>query len=283
MRHVIILGILVGLSAASAAQSDPQLVRIPSGGTVMFGAMFTAEGQAAKPTVVLLHGHAGNSVVQRGAQGNVLDLAQPLQRAGFNVLTFNYRGAWGSGGSYSLLNRMEDVKTAIAFARNAGARMGIDPARLSLVGHSAGGFNALAASIDDSSIACTVAIAPANYGTEALDRIQHAPVPPNLADPVAGLAGYTERDLRNEVVGNQARLNLTARLSALRGRPLLIVQGKQDTSVPAGDVAPYITGATAAGASPFDHVQIDADHNFTMTSRQELASVVVGWLTKNCK
>jgi dipeptidyl aminopeptidase/acylaminoacyl peptidase len=288
MRQAITIGVVLWWLSASVGAQDaaPQLLRIPSGGAVMFGAMFNADGPAAKPTVILLHGHPGTSVAPPlGARNNVLELAHPLQRAGFNVLAINYRGAWGSGGSYSLLNRMEDVNAAVTFAKTSGAqRFGVDSARLSLVGHSAGGFNALAAGIHDPTIACVVSIAPANYGAERVARIQHGPVPVTVNEPVVGLAGYTTRDYRNEIVANQARLNLTSRMSAFKNRPLLIVQGKQDETVPADEVAPYSEGGRVAGASPFDHIHLDANHNYTLPgNRKELASVVAQWLTKNCR
>ena len=47
-------------------------------------------GAGRRPTVVLLHGLPGNE--------KNLDLAQAIRRAGWNVVTFNYRGSWGSPG-----------------------------------------------------------------------------------------------------------------------------------------------------------------------------------------
>jgi fermentation-respiration switch protein FrsA (DUF1100 family) len=85
-------------------------------------------------------------------------------------------------------------------------------------------------------------------------------------------------------VSNQAQLNLVTGMRAFKGRPLLIVQGRQDETVPAAEVAPYSEGGRAAGASPFDHIHLDVDHNYTRPAmRKELASVVTAWLSKNCK
>jgi len=38
------------------------------------------------------------------------DLGQTLRRSGWNVLIFHYRGAWGSGGTFSFANCLEDVQ-----------------------------------------------------------------------------------------------------------------------------------------------------------------------------
>ncbi len=50
--------------------------------------LYQANGLGPHATVVLLHGYPGNE--------KNLDLAQSLRRAGYNVLFFHYRGAWGS-------------------------------------------------------------------------------------------------------------------------------------------------------------------------------------------
>ena len=59
-------------------------------------------------TVVLLHGLPGNE--------QNLDLAQAIRRAGWNVLTLHYRGAWGSPGQFSLQHVLEDADAAVAGA-----------------------------------------------------------------------------------------------------------------------------------------------------------------------
>ena len=51
--------------------------------------------------VLLLHGFPGNE--------RNLDLAQALRRAGWTVVFFHYRGAWGSGGDFSFAHVLEDV------------------------------------------------------------------------------------------------------------------------------------------------------------------------------
>ena len=91
--------------------------------------LFAAQGDGPKPTVILLHGLPGNE--------RNLDLAQALRRVGWNVLTFTYRGAWGSDGKFILGNAIEDGEAALAFARSAdGAKLGIDPRRIVIGGHS---------------------------------------------------------------------------------------------------------------------------------------------------
>jgi hypothetical protein len=61
---------------------------IPSDKSELNALIYMAAGAGAHPTVILLHGFPGNE--------QNLDLAQAIRRAGWNVLTLHYRGAWGS-------------------------------------------------------------------------------------------------------------------------------------------------------------------------------------------
>ena len=73
------------------------------------------------PTVLLLHGFPGYE--------QNMDLAQAIRRAGWNVFTFHYRGAWGSHGDFSFTHASEDCAAMLAYLRvpaNA-TRLGVDP------------------------------------------------------------------------------------------------------------------------------------------------------------
>ena len=74
--------------------SPPALLEltIDSHGSNLGGIMYKANGPGPHPTVILLHGFPGNE--------KNLDVAQSLRRAGFNVIFYHYRGAWGSEGKY---------------------------------------------------------------------------------------------------------------------------------------------------------------------------------------
>ena len=95
--------------------------------------LFLAAGRGPHPTMILLHGLPGNE--------RNLDLAQAVRRAGWNVLTFTYRGAWGSEGVFSIQHAVADTGAALAFIRSqaAIALYRIDPRRIVLAGHSMGG------------------------------------------------------------------------------------------------------------------------------------------------
>jgi len=63
--------------------------QITSHGEAMNAMVYVPAGAGPHPVVVLLHGFPGNE--------QNLDLAQAMRRAGWAVVTFHYRGSWGSG------------------------------------------------------------------------------------------------------------------------------------------------------------------------------------------
>lgn len=142
-----ILAVPIPVSAApptlpSAIYADPppdpkhparmEVLHIPSGGVEINGLAYLAAGAGAKPTLLICHGWPGNE--------KNLDLAQAVRRAGWNAVTFNYRGSWGSPGSFRFANNPEDARAVLAFLRDPArtAALGIDPDRIAIAGHSMG-------------------------------------------------------------------------------------------------------------------------------------------------
>src|SRR5215472_2251995 len=107
---------------------------IPSHGAKVYSVIYIASGAGPHPTVLMLHGFPGNE--------KNLDLAYSIRRAGWNVLVPFYRGAWGSGGTFSFTHALEDAQASIDFLRapeNA-KKNRIDSSRIVVLGHSMGGF-----------------------------------------------------------------------------------------------------------------------------------------------
>src|SRR5216684_8569044 len=111
-----------------------EVLHIPSGGVNINGVAYIASGPGAHPAFIFFHGLPGNE--------KNLDLAQAVRRAGWNAITVNYRGSWGSPGEFRFGNTLEDADAVLAFLRDSGnARsLGIDTNRLVIAGHSMGGW-----------------------------------------------------------------------------------------------------------------------------------------------
>lgn len=114
-----------------------QELQIPSAGSLLQGFMYKANGSKPHPLLLLLHGYPGNE--------RNLDLAQAVRAHGWNVVYFNYRGSWGSQGTFSFRHCVEDVKNVITYLKQNAAKFQIDPNQIALFGHSMGGFVCLKA------------------------------------------------------------------------------------------------------------------------------------------
>ena len=86
-----------------------------------------------------IHLHGGGFT--GGNKEQLSERILPYARAGFTAMSADYRLT--GQGSWPAMN--EDVKTAIRWTRANAGRLGIDPARIIVVGYSAGGYLALTA------------------------------------------------------------------------------------------------------------------------------------------
>lgn len=145
----------------AARPASSQGIQFESMGNSINGMLYEPAGADPHPTIVLLHGLPGNE--------QNLDLAQVMRRAGFTVITFHYRGSWGSGGCFKLTNGAEDAEALIAELRKPGraSAWGVDPGRIVLVGHSYGGWVAASILAHDTKLSGAALIAPWDVSYDA--------------------------------------------------------------------------------------------------------------------
>lgn len=130
-------------------------IEFDAGGDCCVAWHYPAAGAAAKaPVAVMAHGLSGT---RRDLLG---PFAERFAAAGIAALLFDHRGFGDSGGEpdrFEPRRQLEDWRAAIARAR---ALPGVDPDRLATFGSSMGGGNALAAALDDPSVAAVVSQVP---------------------------------------------------------------------------------------------------------------------------
>jgi pimeloyl-ACP methyl ester carboxylesterase len=252
---------------------------IHSAGERLNGIFYLPEGVGPHPVVVLLHGNPGNE--------RNLDLAQSLRRAGYAVLFFNYRGSWGSGGSFSRTHALEDVRAALAFLRlpQTAAQFGTSPARVALLGHSMGGWLALLTSAVEPDVRCVAAVDFSNTGTQGRQlrvdaAAESAAIAENDGLTAPGGPYRTEGGgaaLVAEMEANAEEWDVVRWAPELRQRQMLLIaavnRADQDALVRA------LGGPSSAHITAYAW---DTDHAFS-DRRIALAHLLVQWLRMDCR
>ena len=243
---------------------------IPSGGVGMNALLFAAAGAGPHRTVILMHGLPGNE--------RNLDLAQAIRRCGWDVLTFTYRGAWGSPGDFSISNAMEDTAAAVAFARSPdAAKLGIDPEHIVLAGHSMGGATAFMTAAGATGLDGLIILDAWNIagGTSKGARSREELIRGN-DDFGNSLHGATPESVADEVIAKRAQWNLPANAARLANLPILTITAKYGG---AAQNVPTTAALRAAGNRRVTAIEMNTDHPFS-DHRMELAATVTGWLQR---
>jgi uncharacterized protein len=244
-----------------------QQLLIPSHGLGLNALLFVAAGKGPHPTVILMHGLPGNE--------RNLDLAQAIRRAGWDVLTFTYRGAWGSPGDFSIEHSMEDTAAALQFARSGeGAQLGMDTRHIVLAGHSMGGATAMMTAASATDLDGLILIDPWNIAAgnskNATTREQLAK---GMDDFGNSLHGATPESVADEAVAKRSQWNLVQAAAHLRGLPVLMLTARYGI----GDRDLPVTAALKSSGARVTAIQMDTDHSFS-DHRIALSQAVVRWL-----
>ncbi len=169
-----------------------EVLHIPSGSVEINGVAYLAGGPGPHPTVVICHGWPGNE--------KNLDLAQAVRRAGWNAITFNYRGAWGSPGAFRFAQNPQDAKAVLAFLRDPAnaAKLGIDTKNIAIMGHSMGGWVTTLVASEDGKLIGAGLISAANMGVmRGLDR---AGIVKMAAENTEALADTSPEQMADELI-----------------------------------------------------------------------------------
>ena len=244
---------------------------IPSHGVGMNALLFKASGAGPKPTVILMHGLPGNE--------RNLDLAQAIRRAGWNVLAFTYRGAWGSPGKFSIGNAIEDGGAALAFARSHDGRArGIDSRRIVLLGHSMGAMVAALTASRQSAVGL-VMIDGGNmglYGKQiaAGGPRERAAFIADNNDFGNALSGATPATVADELIARGAEWDLNDAAVRLRSVPVLSIFATHGN---AAENRAFVAQLRRVGNRRAMGVKMNTDHAFA-DHRIALSAAVVRWL-----
>jgi pimeloyl-ACP methyl ester carboxylesterase len=268
--------VLSGQTVPAAIYTDPpvdakhpasmQVLHIPSHGVLINGIVYSAASEGAHPTIVICHGLPGNE--------KNLDLAQAVRRAGWNAVTFNYRGSWGSPGSYKFPQNLEDADAVLAYLREPSnaARLGIDTKRIVLAGHSMGGWVTAMTGAHDHGLTGIVLISAADMGQ--LGKLEHAKLVAEMADNMEGLAGVTAESMANEAAQNAGAFAFANAIPGLKDVPMLVLSA-DDGLAPQTDA--LVKSVQAEGNHTVEAIHAKTDHGWS-DHRIFLESTVIEWL-----
>jgi pimeloyl-ACP methyl ester carboxylesterase len=238
-----------------------------SHGSRLNAVLYLASGRGPHPVVILVPGFPGNE--------KNLDLAYTLRRAGWNTLIAHFRGSWGSEGTFSFSNAIEDMQAAIQFLRDPenDKKYRIDSKRIVLIGHSMGGFMAACAAAHDPEVAGMAMIAAWNIGAtmtgpRETHRIDSFPAASSR------LAGTTPAGLQAEAEANALKWNYLDYAEALKSRPVLILEAHDRNLSYNKDMKAALQ---KAGSTRVTEIYVETDHSFS-DHRIALQAAVLDWL-----
>jgi pimeloyl-ACP methyl ester carboxylesterase len=236
------------------------------------------EGKGPNPTILLLHGYPGNE--------KNLDLARALQRAGFNVAFFHYRGTWGSAGYFTFSNALEDIAAVVDAIRSCSSdpecELPIDPDEIAFFGHSMGGWLAMLSAMEVPRISCAGILDFWEPEVTAYFN-EHAEFPPWLKADEKGwvlegspLRIEAEGALGSDLLANVERFGLVGRSTDLAKQNLFIL------STPDNEAHPIVVQALEVQEAKRLHAETwDTDHSFN-DRRIRLARAMVDYFSNSC-
>jgi pimeloyl-ACP methyl ester carboxylesterase len=244
-----------------------EVLHIPSGGVAINGIAYVAAGAGPHPVVLLCHGLPGNE--------KNLDLAQAIRRAGWTVVTFNYRGSWGSPGSYRFANDLEDADAVLAWLRTPAnaTSLGIDPKRIAMMGHSLGGWVTALTAAHDPGLIGAALISPGNIG--AAGRMPRDKATAFFADNgLEALADTSGAIMADEAIAHADAWDYVKAGPRLTGNNLFVLTSDDGGAPEAGRL---LAAVKAAGGRTATTVHVATDHGWS-DRRIRLESEILRWL-----
>jgi len=267
---------LVAQSVPAAIYTDPPhdaahpasmtVLHIPTHGVEINGLLYAPAGAGPYPTLVICHGLPGNE--------KNLDLAQAVRRAGWNAVTFNYRGSWGSAGSFRFQQNPEDAAAVVAYLRKPenATRLGIDVRRMAIAGHSMGGWVAAETAAHDQGLLGAALISAADMG--ALGERARTVNLELMRDDMETLTGVTAESMVDELTAHAPEFRFSKISELLAHKPLLVLAA-DDGLAPGTDV--LVEAVRRAGNRQVVSVHVATDHLWS-DRRIYLETAILQWL-----
>ena len=283
MLHALVLAITV-LQAQPMPIQDGQMLPLWPGGAP--GALGTADADVPAITVYLPRTMTANTpamiVCPGGGYGALAanhegrQVANYLNSLGMAAFVLRYR----LGPRYHHPIELGDAQRAIRTVRARAAEWRLDPARIGIMGFSAGGHLAMSASTWMESVQVSA--------NDEIDRVSSRPDFAVLGYPVISMtAAWTHKGSLRNLLGDTPDPELAKRLSGELAvtkttPPTFIFQTNEDASVPAENAVQYYLALRQAGVPAEMHVFEKGVHGVGLANNDPAlapwSSLLANWL-----
>jgi uncharacterized protein len=282
MLYFVVL--LLGFAGAVLAQSVPPAIftdppvdqahpaamtvlHVPNHGLLINGLLYSPPGAGPHPTLVICHGLPGNE--------KNLDLAQAVRRAGWNAVTFNYRGSWGSPGSFRFAQNLQDADAVLAYLRDPSnaAKLGVDLKRIAIAGHSMGGWVVAHTAARDHALSGAILISMADMGL--VGGRPRAQAVAAMADDMETLVDVTAESMVDELTAHAKEFVVSGTAAGLAQIPVLAITSNDHL---ASQTDALVAAIKAKGGTRVTAAHLDTDHSYS-DRRIALESIVITWLS----
>ena len=221
-----------------------------------------------RPCAIICHGFAGFTRWD--------DVAHRLCEAGVVVIIPHHRGAWGSGGEYTVSGCIDDAKRLVAFATAEAEKYGIDRGKVYLIGHSMGGNSVVNAARSIPGVSGVALIAPCDIGYMAGTMTKKQMEAFLVGEGMHALKRKSDEAIVDDVYANAAEMRFPKAVQSLFGRKVFLATGDYDTVVP---TAPLDEFWTALGGDSSCNIRkhYRTGHSI-MGARRQLAKDLIGFI-----
>ncbi|MDX1407000.1 MAG: hypothetical protein R3330_02675 [Saprospiraceae bacterium] len=277
---------MLALLLVSNADAQIQKLTITSDGIALNAYMYQAPGEEAKPTIIWCHGNPGRPVTGDS------EFAQRLNGHGINVLRWNYRGLWGTDGTYTPGNCQRDLQHVIDFVFDAqnSARFRIDTNRIIVAGYSHGSNVTLVSALYDERIREVFCLGladfsylsretfnPANAGMRKFNQDVKDAIWGANEGPGTYAPDYDKYVL--DILFNNYKYDFVANGDLLHNKRLFIVVGMNDVTVPIEHhFFPLYRKLMDMEHEDFRYEITGSDHGFAELYDGQLSTWIAGWI-----